>query len=473
MRFLSHPVLRGTFFFGLLAAGGFAMADNPVPARYDEPLRPQFHFTPQKGWMNDPNGLVFYGGEYHLFFQHNPNGTDWVNELHWGHAVSRDLLHWKELPDAIHPLPMPGGRVAGAWSGSGFLDPGNTGGFRTGAESPIVVAWTATGLGQCIAYSSDRGRSFTPFSGNPVLPMAPDRHGDWDRDPKVYWNEDAGYWTMAISVTHKGVDFYSSPDLQHWTYRSTFPGLFECPDYFPLAVDGKEKRRKWVLWDASSRYYIGQFDGVRFTAESGPFVLDRGRNYYAAQTWNGVPDGRRISIAWMRDGKFPGMPFNQQMGFPSTLRLRTLPEGIRLTKMPVSELDKLHFDTRRWRGATLKLEENLLRGISGDALDVQAELEPETATALELRVHGEPVRFTKGTLSALGATAPLPLDHGRIRLRVLVDRTSLEVYGNDGAVSMTSALPPSPDNSLALTAAGGDAKVVSLTVSRVRSVWPR
>jgi len=441
---------------------------------YSEPLRPQFHFTAQKGWLNDPNGLVFYKGEYHLFFQHNPGGTNWVELLSWGHAVSDDAIHWKQLEDQIPPTRRPDGQMAGSYSGTGFVDWNNTSGFGEGDEKPIVLAWTATGLGQCLAYSNDKGRTFTKYSGNPVIAMpTPKRKGDWDRDPDIFWYEPGKHWVMLYSVTGTGFIINTSSDLKKWQRQSVVEGFFECPGMFELPVNGDANNRKWVIWDASSKYVIGKFDGKNFVKESGPFVLDQGKNYYAAQSWSDVPGGRRISIGWMRNGRFPGMPFNQQMGITSELKLKTVAGEARLTKLPVEEVKSLRYEETNVGRQALDPGSPLLRDITGDTFDIELEIEPASATEIALNVRGQAIKWGKGKLTVGGASAPLEVGVGRpLRLRVLLDRTSIEVYSEDGLLSMTTAyLPDTKSPPLSLTASGGEAHVNSLHVWKMHSIW--
>ena len=205
---------------------------------YRERLRPQFHFSSRRGWLNDPNGLVYHKGEYHLFYQHNPYGWAWGN-MHWGHAVSTDLVHWQELPIAIYPHRF------GDWafSGSAVVDRQNTAGFKKGDEDVLVAAYTSTGRGECIVYSHDRGRTFTEYDGNPVV-----KHSG--RDPKILWHAPGKHWVMAVydeADDKRGIAFYTSPDLKKWEQQSKIDGYFECPDIFELPVDGDRSRRKWVL----------------------------------------------------------------------------------------------------------------------------------------------------------------------------------------------------------------------------------
>ena len=449
----------------LWADRGRAYAAPPADERY----RPQFHFTAEKGWLNDPNGLVYSDGEYHLFFQHNPNGTDWVNELSWGHAISRDLVHWEQIADVLAPSHIGGGKIAGSWSGSAVVDEKNTAGFGAGDVKPIILIWTATGVGQCIAYSTDHGRTFKSYDHNPVIPMPPGRNGDWDRDPKVYFYEPTGKWVMALSISGKGLAFYSSPDLKKWTRESLSPDLWECPDYFELPVDGNGDRKKWVIWDASGKYFIGSFDGRAFTKESGPFLIDYGHNYYAAQTWNNAPDGRRLGIAWMREGRYPGMPFNQQMSVPFELTLRTLPRGLRLTKLPVKEIEQLRYDTKEVQDRPLG-RGNVFPQVSEDALDIECALEPRGAGKVVLKACGATVEYVPGLLKCQGFAAPLEPTNGRITLRVLLDRTSVEVFGNDGAASISATfLPPDTPSKPELFTEQGQSHLLWLRVHRMQS----
>ena len=327
-----------------------------------------------------------------------------------------------------------------------MVDANNTAGFQTGPEKPIVLAWTATNLGQCIAFSNDRGRTFTKYEQNPVIPMDPPKTRDWDRDPKVYWHEPTKRWVMAFSIDGKGFVFHSSPDLKHWTREGLFADLWECPDYFELPVDGKPDRKKWVIWDASGKYFIGQFNGKNFTKESGPFLLDYSHNYYAAQTWSNAPDGRRVGIAWLRDGRFPDMPFNGQMGIPFELALWTLPEGVRLTKVPVKEVEGLRYDTREVKDQPLGRNNNLLADLTDDAIDFDAEIEPKSVSEIVLRLRGVTIQYIPGLIRCMDRSAPVSLVDGRLKMRVLVDRTSVEVFANDGATSISACyLPPEGD----------------------------
>src|SRR4051812_10121589 len=268
----------GTVLLMLLPGTSTVAAAAPIPTAYDQTYRPQFHFSPAKNWMNDPNGLVYYKGEYHLFFQYNPLGNQWGN-MSWGHAVSRDLVHWQQLPVAI---PMAGDELI--FSGSAVVDKDNTSGFGTKKNPAMVAIYTSARPGsqaQSLAYSLDRGRTWTKYAGNPVLDIG---SGEF-RDPKVFWYAAQHKWVMAVSkaLEHK-IALYSSPDLKTWTHMSDFGpanatgGAWECPDLFPLAVDGNRHKTKWVMivninpggiaGGSGAQYFVGDFDGTNFKADN-------------------------------------------------------------------------------------------------------------------------------------------------------------------------------------------------------------
>ncbi|MGD0088926.1 MAG: glycoside hydrolase family 32 protein [Planctomycetota bacterium] len=442
-----------------------------VAELYNETYRPQFHFSPRKNWTNDPNGLVFYKGEYHLFFQHNPTDINWGN-MTWGHAVSPDLVHWEQLPNAIEPDGL--GTI---FSGSAVVDWSNTAGFQKGDEKTIVAIYTAAGkpFTQCIAFSNDCGRTFVKYEKNPVLPHT---IGD-NRDPKVVWYEPGKKWIMVLFKDGNVYAFFSSPDLKAWTHLQdiTVPGCGECPDFFEMPVDGDKNNKKWVFTAANGHYLSGAFDGQKFTYEGTPQAADHGKNYYAVQSYSDIPetDGRRIQISWMNGGKYPRMPFNQQMSFPCELKLRTFPEGLRLCRTPVQEVEKLRVKEHNWNDLALRPGQNPLAELSGDLFDIRAEIELADAAEFGFKVRGQAIAYSvkDKRLSCLTRSAELIPVNNRIRLQILLDRTSIEVFGNDGKLSMTSCfLPKVKDKSLEVYAAGGEVKLVSLNVYELKSAWP-
>ncbi|MBN2269069.1 MAG: GH32 C-terminal domain-containing protein [Sedimentisphaerales bacterium] len=442
---------------------------------YKERLRPQFHFTSRRGWNNDSNGLVYYRGEYHLFYQHNPYGWPWGN-MTWGHAVSTDLVHWKELGDAIHP-----DKLGTIFSGSAVIDEHNTGGFQTGKEKPIVCFYTSAGgrnpeskgqpFTQSIAYSNDRGRTWTKYEGNPVIGHI--RGGN--RDPKVIWHEPTKKWVMVLYIEESEMAFFTSDDLKTWERHSEIKSYHECPELFELAVDGDENNKKWILYGGSGDYLVGQFDGEKFTKESESIQFQRGNCFYASQTFNNIPeeDGRRIQIAWGRIA-MPGMPFNQQMLFPVSLSLQTTDEGIRMFAEPVREIEKIHGRKRSWKAETLKPGQNLFSGIEGDLFHIIAEFSVGERGEFGFVIRGTPVVYNveKNEISCKGKGSKLMPAEGRIRLEILVDRTSIEIFGNDGRVYMPIGGILAEDNkTLEIFTKAGSTVIESLEVYEVRSAW--
>ncbi len=449
---------------------------------YAETYRPQFHFSAKKNWLNDPNGLVYYQGEYHLFFQHNPDGINWGN-MTWGHAVSPDLVHWTQLEHALLP-----DKLGTMFSGSAVVDWHNTSGFGTAAEPPIVAMYTAAGgtnpeskgepFTQCIAYSTDKGRTFTKYDHNPVVPHIAAEN----RDPKLIWFAPTRTWVMALYLDKEDYALFTSPDLKGWKQIQTvtMPGASECPDFFPISVQG-EKTRKWILTGANGHYLVGDFDGAQFKSEPGftPQIADNGANYYAVQSYSDIPsaDGRRIQIAWMNGGRYPEMPFNQQMSFPCELTLHRLPDGLRLYRYPVKEIRGLYDSAVTYESISLSPGINAFEkneSIKGRELDIDLEFEPGTATELVLSVRGELIIYNckEQTISFLGKSSHLEPANGKVQLRVLIDRTTIELFGNGGRVSMSSCFVPSPENhDVSLTASGAPIKLPSIKVHTLKSAW--
>jgi fructan beta-fructosidase len=436
---------------------------------YREKLRPQFHFCARRGWNNDPNGLVYYKGEYHLFFQHNPYGWSWGN-MHWGHAISRDLVHWQELPVALYP-----DEHGTMFSGSAVVDWNNTAGFQTGQEKVLVCIFTAAGkpFTQGIAYSNDRGRTWTKYENNPVLPHVAAEN----RDPKVIWYAPEEKWVMALYLDKSDYALFSSKDLKKWDKMSdvAIPGTSECPEFFEIAVDGNKQNTRWVFYGGNGRYLVGKFDGRTFTPESGPHALNGGNCFYASQTYNNIlpADGRRILIPW---GTMvtPGMPFNQMMGVPVELTLHTTDEGLRLLANPVKELASLRAKSHTIKPQTLNPGENPLADVKGELLDLSSELALGDATELGFKLRGVTVSYDakKQELSCKDSKAALKPVEGKIRLRLLVDRTSIDIFGDDGRLYMPmGVIVPSDNFSLEVYSKGGSGKINSLEVHELKSAW--
>ena len=439
---------------------------------YQEPFRPQFHYTMRRGWLNDPNGLLFYKGEYHLFHQTFPLGTGLGGYAHWGHAISSDLVHWTECPLALYP-----GENGHVFSGSGVVDWNNTTGFKTGQDDPLVVAYDNPGpMAQSIAFSNDRGRTWQKYDGNPVLPRFAKNNGD----PKIFWYGPTNRWIMISTFPKENFAFFSSPDLKEWKLEQivSLPG-YECPDFFPLTIEG-QKKQKWVLTTNSNTYFIGDFDGHIFAPDSDTgHRLDWGFSYHSAQTFNEIPesDGRRIQIAWMQDvaGTFYHQTlFNQQLSFPTTLTLHQLPEGLRIFREPVREIETLHLSEQSWKNLPLNPGENPLSQTKGDLFDIRADIAVGSASDIGFSVHGVSINYSvkEKKLSLLGNNAPLESVNGRISFQILVDRTSLEIFANRGRVSISSYFSPRNEaNDIDIYSHSGSAEIISLQVFKLRSIW--
>jgi fructan beta-fructosidase len=428
---------------------------------YKEKLRPQFHFTSRRGWLNDPNGLVFANGEYHLFYQHNPFGWNWGN-MHWGHAVSKDLIHWREMYESLYP------RQFGDWcfSGSAVVNAQNTSGFKTGDNDLVVAAFTSTGRGECIVFSNDKGKTWKECEKNPVVKHA-------GRDPRLLWHEPSKKWIMAVYDEFQGqqwIAFHSSPNLKDWTFESRIEGFFECPDLFELPLKDQPKQSKWVLYAADGKYMLGDFDGKKFTPESGKHQLWHG-NFYAAQTFSNTPDGRRIQIGWGQGITFPEMPFNQQMTIPCELTLRKTKDGIRMFAEPVKELESLYAHKLAHENLTVGKESGLEK-YQIDTLDIRSDWQVGPAESFGFVIRGIRIAYfpAKQELRCGNDAAKLAPVEGRVKLRILIDRGSIEVFANDGEAAFSIA-GAADDERMRMGSVGAETKLISLQISLLKSVW--
>ena len=361
------------------------------------------------------------------------------------------------------------------YSGSAVVDWKNTAGFQTGDEKALVCIFTAAGkpFTQGLAFSNDRGRTWTKYAQNPVLPHIIGEN----RDPKVIWYAPQGKWVMALYLDKNDFALFDSRDLKQWEKLSdvTIPGSSECPEFFEIALDGNPENSRWVFYGGNGLYLIGKFDGRTFTPESGPHELHHGNCWYASQTFNDIPpaDGRRLLIPWGQIA-LPGMPFNQMMGLPVELTLKTTEEGPRLLANPVMEIASLSVKTHTLKPQALKPGENPLAGIQGELLDLVAELEVGDAAEVAFSLRGVPLTYDirKQELACEGNHAALPAINGRIRLRVLVDRASVDIFGNAGRLYMPMGMIVPPENrSLEIQAKGGSARILALEVRELKSAW--
>ncbi|MDR1268784.1 MAG: glycoside hydrolase family 32 protein, partial [Planctomycetaceae bacterium] len=446
---------------------------------YTERFRPQFHFTARTGWINDPNGLLYYNGVWHLFFQHNPYGTNWGN-MTWGHATSPDLLHWTEHPAAIHP-----DKLGTIFSGSGVVDWNNSSGFQNGKEKPLVLMYTASGgsarfgakMTQGLAYSVDAGKTFQKYEHNPVLPQIT----VGNRDPKVIWYEPLKQWIMALYMEKENYALFVSKDLKTWDKICDINdlGCSECPDFFPLPVDGNTANTKWVFWGADGKYLLGSFDGKKFKRET-ELLINKinktnkyGGNDYAAMTFSDAADGRRIQLSWMRDGKYSGMPFNQQYTIPRELTLRTTPQGVRLFMEPVKELELLRGSLKEFYNIIVDSRQETLIPFEEEIFDMEIILDAGNADKLLIDVVGQQIEYhvAEQQIVLEKIHAPLALQKGKLKLRILVDRTSIELFAQNGEIQIARCFVPKINTAYKGIAVSGNVVLESIKLWKINSVW--
>lgn len=460
---------------------------------YSEPLRPQFHFSSGRNWLNDPNGMVFDGEKYHLFFQHNPAAPVWGN-MTWGHATSPDMIHWTQQPHALLPYRVDG-RTGTIFSGTAVIDHNNSLGVQKGSQKTLCAFFTFAAepkFYQAMAYSTDGGESWTYWNeGRTVVPHQGFDNGE--RDPKVFWHEPSKQWVMTLWVqSNPGrVRFFTSKNLTDWEFASDLMRgwAFECMDvvFYPTN-DGGEKA---VIYDASFDYEVGTFDGKEFHTEAGPFVPGGG-NFYAAQTFNNSPDGRVVQIGWMRGGpntaeKY-GLPYNQQMAFPCELTLRDVKGVPRLFAWPIKEIESLVEATHEQGPAALDEKGfDVFNGERLDLADIEISFDPGDAETVNFDL-GKARLWYKGASHELWMSGvndggdrvdtlmlrDLAPRDGVVKLRLLVDRLSVEAFAFGGEQFYAGYYVPLDEAGGAVVrASGGGASIHSAKARQLRSAWSR
>ena len=467
-----------------------------------EKFRPTYHFSPLYGWMNDPNGMVYKDGEYHLFYQHNPYGSKWGN-MHWGHAISKDLINWEHRPDAITPDAL--GTI---FSGSAVVDTDNTAGFGAGA---IVAIYTQNSdrQVQSIAYSTDNGRSFTKYENNKVLTSDA---RDF-RDPKVFWHKETQRWIMLLAVGQE-MQIFSSSNLKDWAFESSFGegqgahgGVWECPDLFELPVDGTNEK-KWVLLcnlnpggpfgGSATQYFVGTFNGKEFVNESPSKTkwMDWGKDHYATVTWSDAPDNRRIAIAWMSNWQYandvPTSQYRSPNSVPRDLSLFTVDGETYLQSAPSPELLKLR-DISKKRSFKVNGTRTIKDMIAGNegAYEIELTIENQHADVIGFRLYndkGEEVdmqydmkekKFSMDRRKSgeVGFNENFPMltwttiESGKdeLKLRLFVDKSSVEAFGDGGRFVMTNQVFPSePYTHIDFYSKGGAYKVDSFVIYKLK-----
>ncbi len=482
--------------------------DETPAAIEDGNYRPFFHFTPKVGWMNDPNGMFFYNEYYHLYYQYYPDGNTW-GPMHWGHAISTDMVTWKEQPIALYP-----DELGYIFSGSAVVDHENTSGLGERGIAPVIAMYTSHNSKkeesdptnvetQSIAYSLDEGLSWTKYEDNPVIKNP----GIKDfRDPKVYWDAARSQWVMVLAagqVTH----FYASENLKDWKFLSTFGdgignhgGVWECPDLFPLPVEGTEDV-KWVHLvsispgglngGSATQYFVGDFDGKTFTVDENfakemekahTFWVDFGKDNYAGVTWSDIPetDGRRLFIGWMSNWQYanevPTETWRSAMTLPRELKLIASEGSYRLLSIPVKELEGYRGAKFKKDGVAIKNKEQLIDSKTADLRRAEINF---TISNLEETVYTFELSNSRGDLlsfgynhkdqyffidrSAAGITnfsddfgdkmskAKKGYSEDSLKGTILLDKTSIELFFDDGKTVMTEIFfPKAPFETLAL-----------------------
>jgi fructan beta-fructosidase len=437
---------------------------------YKESNRPQIHFSSRRGWNNDPIGLVYFEGEYHLFYQHNPFEREWQN-MSWGHAVSKDLIHWEELPLALLP-----DSLGLMFSGTAVIDYENTSGFGRDGIPPMIAIYTVDSPDnerQCIAYSLDKGRTFTKYEGNPVI----DSKEKWNtkdlRDPAVFWHKPSKSWIMVL-YERDGNSIYTSSNLKEWQYQSHITGFFECPQLFEVAVDGNQNKKKWVMYGASGTYMIGSFDGKTFKPESGKHYYGNGA-IYAAQTFTNIPesDGRRIQIGWGRI-VHPGMPFKHMMLLPTELTLKTTKDGIRMFNTPVKEVEILQENERSWNGLDAAKASGLLQEYKDEtSFRIRTTIKLSHSTEAGLSLYGQPLlRYDMNYNQINGLFySPEDMTSMEISADIIVDKTSVEVFIDGGAFSYALERKTVQGNTDGFKFFGNRIEVKDLKICKMKSIW--
>lgn len=489
----------------------------PQKVDYSQKLRPQIHFSPPKNWLNDPNGLVYYKGEYHLFYQHNPTASIWGN-IHWGHAVSKDLLNWEHLEIALKP-----DEYGLMFSGSAVVDHNDTSGFFDGEDGLVAIYTSALPQKnkdfylqqQCIAYSKDRGRTWIKYEDNPVI-----ENKRWKnfRDPKVFWHKETESWIMVVT-NGKKVNFYRSDDLKNWEFTSDFAcnafqfeGVWECPDLIKLPVENKTGEKRWLLQTgiqdnslaggSGSQYFVGEFDGYQFknlNPAQKTFWVDHGQDFYAVQSWANLPQSqdREVWIAWMNNLAYSDtLPTNDWRGVLSIPREITLAEynnEYYLKQKPINELDnlrkndysvkeyelkdvfdyKINFDPFEVKftaelGSKDKMDINLIRG---NNLRISLLIDKQNKEIILRRSFNIDPKIGKVFNDTHSAQIFEARD--KIDIQFIIDRSTLEIFINEGEIVFSDLIfPDKVENTILSVETNSEiGKLYDVEINKLESVW--
>ena len=423
-----------------------------------------------------------------MFYQANPYGNDYGRNDYnktWGHAVSEDLIHWKELPAAINP-----DHLGSIYSGSAVIDHNNSTGFGLKKNLALVALYTSAGtrnrwsLGkpftQSVAYSIDNGRTFTKYDGNPVFANI----GYINRDPKAFWYEAGQHWVILLYLDHGAFVFFTSENLKEWKQRSTIEiedlGISEvakfedCPELFELPIDGNLENTKWVLYAGAGDYVLGDFDRKNFIPEMGLLKYNHGDCFYASQTFNNVPveDGRRIQMAW-GTVDFPEMPFNQMMTFPVSLTLRNTINGLRMFANPVNEIEKLYDSIKSYKNIHSQPGEDLLEGFNNGAYDISMNVSSSSKGNIIFEANGRKINFDldRQMITSGDLEITYQSKDAEMNVRLLVDKKSIEVYLNDGEIYIPLKIDGKIESESVSLTSDTPLRIQELKVRILRSIW--
>lgn len=490
---------------------GIALTDSADLTDRETKYRPLFHFTPRYGWMNDPNGMFYKDGVWHLYYQYNPYGSKWQN-MTWGHATSTDLVNWKHEPIAIRP-----DGLGSIFSGSGAVDHGNTAGF---GKDAVIALYTSAGTSQMqsLAYSTDNGKTFTKYPANPVLTLESEA-----RDPNMFYNAETGEWNLVLAhaLDHEML-FFTSPDLKSWTLQSSFgkgigaqDGVWECPDLFRLPVDGTDEK-KWVLicninpggpfGGSAIQYFTGDWDGKTFTADTAADGsiptkwLDYGKDNYALVSWSDAPNNRRTAIGWMSNWQYaaevPTMQYRSANTLPREIGLFRGADGqIYASSAPSQEVMALR-DKLVVNASKVSIKKNAriyaLPAVNDGVCEIIADFDAQKADSLEFVLSNKAgdrvvmrynpaartfsldrresgiVDFSESFPAV--TVAPTFETNGKVSLRIFIDRSSIEIFGNGGRFVMTNIVfPNEPYCTLSVSSAGGNARLNNLKIYSMKT----
>lgn len=488
-----------------------ALADTFDTANREK-YRPVYHHTPLYGWMNDPNGMFYKDGVWHLHYQWNPYGSKWQN-MTWGHSTSKDLVTWEH-----HPAAIEANGLGAVFSGSSVVDSENTAGF---GKDAVVSLYTSAGASQIqsLAHSEDGGETFEIYPANPVLTLESEA-----RDPNMFWDATNKRWVLSLAhALDREMLFFTSPDLKEWTLQSAFgkgvgaqEGVWECPDLFPLTIDGTDEE-KWVLvcninpggpfGGSATQYFVGNFDGTTFKADtdaSGNIPtkwMDYGKDHYATVSWSNTPDNRRTIIGWMSNwqyaGEVPTMQYRSANTIPREAGLFRGADGqIYMSSSPSPELinlrDKETVKARN-KSVSRKAREFALPASNGGVCEILLDLDCRKADSISIKIANKADEFVMLRYNPSDHTLSFDRNHSgivdfsqdfpavtvaptfengnKISLRIFVDKSSMEVFGNNGKFVMTNLVfPTSPYSTLSIFSDGGSAKIENLKIYSIKEL---